>query len=157
MFEITTQGQIDQEQTLKDNEAYVSSFYINKHSETPCNKHLEHNIDSSSQYTIQLQQNTLFDKSFASKNGNYVDITNNNNINTSSNNNNNKNGTMTPHKKKRIKKKRVKFNEPFLDYVNVESLKEFNLKMTYIEYDDEQEVLTSTKECCTRLSKCIII
>ena len=151
MFEITTQGQIDQEQTLKDNEAYVSSFYINKHSETPCHKHLEHNIDSSSQYTIQLQQNALFDKSFASKNGNYVDINNNNN------NSSNKNGTMTPHKKKHLKKKRVKFNEPFLDYVNVESLKEFNLKMTYIEYDDEQEVLTSTKECCTRLSKCIII
>ena len=150
MFEITTQGQIDQEQTLKENEAYVSSFYINKQSGTPCHKQLEHNIDSSSQYTIQLQQNTLFDKSFASKNGNYVDINN-------TNNNNNKNGTMTPHKKKHMKKKRVRFNEPFLDYVNVESLKEFNLKMTYIEYDDEQEVLTSTKECCTKLSKCIII
>ena len=111
----------------------------------PCHKQLEHNLDSSSQYTIQLQQNTVFDKSCLNKNSNYIDTSNNQNV------------TMTPHRKKHIKKKRVKFNEPFLDYVNVESLKEFNLKMTYIEYDDEQEVLASTKECCARLSNCIII
>ena len=30
MFEIAAQEQHDQEQTLKENEAYVSSFYTNK-------------------------------------------------------------------------------------------------------------------------------
>jgi hypothetical protein len=52
--------------------------------------------------------------------------------------------------------KKVKFKDPFLDFVNVESLKEFNLRMTYIEYDDEQEVLSFHKECCSRLSKCCV-
>ena len=139
MFEVT-QVPNEQDQDSKDKGGFIASFYHTKNKESLTHKQFEPIADTSSQNTIQIQQNTLFDKSFASKNGNYLE----------------NNGSNTPNKKKRKKKKKVKFKDPFLDFVNVESLKEFNLRMTYIEYDDEQEVLSFHKECCSRLSKCCI-
>ena len=54
------------------------------------------------------------------------------------------------------KKGRVSFKEPFTNIVEVESLKEFNLKMTYNDYDEGgDEVLLSNKECCNKI-RCLI-
>ena len=56
-----------------------------------------------------------------------------------------------------IPKKGVSFKEPFLNIVEVESLKEFNLKMTYNDYEEGQdEVINTTKECCSRIKLCIL-
>lgn len=50
------------------------------------------------------------------------------------------------------KKGRVSFKEPFTNIVEVESFKEFNLKMTYNDYDEGvDEVLLSDKECCNKI------
>ena len=56
-----------------------------------------------------------------------------------------------------IPKKGVSFKEPFLNIVEVESLKEFNLRMTYNDYEEGQdEVINTTKECCSRIKLCLL-
>ena len=60
------------------------------------------------------------------------------------------------HFKKKKKKKNVSLAIPFINVVNIESYKDYNLKMTYNEYENITTINTNYKICnCKNL--CIII
>lgn len=139
MFEIT-QISNEQDQDLKEKGFFFSSIYQSKNKDSLPHKQFEPIADYSSQNTIQNPQNSIFDKLFVNKN-NFIE----------------KNDLNSLNKQHLHKKKKVKFKDPFLDFVNVESLKEFNLKMTYIEYIDEEEVNSFHKECCNKFKHCDLI
>lgn len=109
----------------KSNEMFVTNIF---HDKLPENNNNEEVNDAS---TVQIKTN---DKSLFKFKDNYT-----NNLSRS----------------KSKRKKYVRFRDPFIDYVSIESLKEFNLKMTYIEYDDSQEILSIETSCCKK--NCIII
>ena len=109
----------------KSNEMFVTNIF---HDKLPENNNNEDVNDAS---TVQIKTN---DKSLLKFKDNY---------------------TNTLNRSKSKRKKYVRFRDPFIDYVNIESLKEFNLKMTYIEYDDSPEILSIETTCCKK--NCIII
>jgi hypothetical protein len=109
----------------KSNEMFVTNIFHDKLPESNNNEEVN---DAS---TVQIKTN---DKSLFKFKDNYT-----NNLSRS----------------KSKRKKYVRFRDPFIDYVSIESLKEFNLKMTYIEYDDSQEILSIETSCCKK--NCIII
>lgn len=109
----------------KSNEMFVTNIF---HDKLPESNNNEEANDAS---TVQIKTN---DKSLFKFKDNYTN-------------------SLSRSKSKR--KKYVRFRDPFIDYVSIESLKEFNLKMTYIEYDDSQEILSIETSCCKK--NCIII
>jgi hypothetical protein len=109
----------------KSNEMFVTNIFHDKLPESNNNEEVN---DAS---TVQIKTN---DKSLFKFKDNYTN-------------------SLSRSKSKR--KKYVRFRDPFIDYVSIESLKEFNLKMTYIEYDDSQEILSIETSCCKK--NCIII
>ena len=60
------------------------------------------------------------------------------------------------HFKKKKKKKNVSLAIPFINVVNIESYKDYNLKMTYNEYENITTINTNYK-ICNYKNLCIII
>ena len=142
------------------NLAYTSLNYI--HNKNPNNNNNLNALEINSQIYQAFLLNPIFERKKKRRSSTYLSTVcvntnsntlNNNNVNDISkkrnslyNNNINVQNNNFVNANNKKKKKSVRFSEPFIIDIPIESLKEFNLKMTY-DYEQVPDLMISDRIC----------
>ena len=152
----------------QNNLAYTSLNYLHKHNNFGNNNSNLNALELNSQIYQAFLLNPIFERKKKRRSSTYLSTVGvNTNSNTLNNNNNDlakkrnslSNNNINMHNNNLInasnkkKKKSVRFSDPFIIDIPIESLKEFNLKMTY-DYEQVPDLMISDRICPCKM--CLI-